>query len=104
MKKCKFTSGPWSIYDDGDNADSSHIVMAQIDGENYDVCYIATELPIKERTANSKLIAAAPEMLGAIECAVKMLELLPSSGTNSDLSIGLMIVALKNTIKIATGE
>jgi hypothetical protein len=73
MKKEKFTPGPWTIYDDGHKDDASDIVMAQIDGENYDVCHIAPEIPISERKANACLIAAAPDMLEALQLVVERL-------------------------------
>ena len=65
------TPGPWTIYDDGTDEESSDIVMARKEDENYDICAIYPELPVAERKANARLIAAAPDMLAALENVVK---------------------------------
>jgi len=57
----KHTTAPWTLYDDG--PDGSDIVMAHVDGDNYDIAEMSTERPPEERKANAQLIAAAPALL-----------------------------------------
>lgn len=55
-----FTPGPWVINSDNE-------VCTQIDGEFHAIC---TDqfcfAPMREKQANARLIAAAPELLGAL--------------------------------------
>ena len=67
----KHTPGPWMIYDDGDDEDSSDIINVWIDdrdgGEKYDIAAMLLDRPVGERKANARLIAAAPDLLAALE-------------------------------------
>ena len=67
----KHTQGPWMIYDDGDGEDSSDIINVWIDdrdgGEKYDIAAMLLDRPVGERKANARLIAAAPDLLAALE-------------------------------------
>ena len=59
MKKTEHTPGQWVIYDDGRGPESSDIIMAHIDGDNFDICAMSTELPVDERKANAEFIVRA---------------------------------------------
>lgn len=73
MADTEHTPGPWTIYDDGGEEDSSDIIMAWIDdedsGEKYDISAMLLDRPIGERKANARLIASCPDLLHAIEVA-----------------------------------
>jgi hypothetical protein len=43
--------------------DERPIIMATIGDENYDICELSTDRPIREILGNARLIAAAPELL-----------------------------------------
>jgi hypothetical protein len=47
---------PWHVYDDGNAEQSSDIILASIDGDNYDVCEMNQDRPVMERKANAALI------------------------------------------------
>jgi len=70
------TPGPWAIYDDGPNG--SDVILANVEGENWDVAYISNDScesrPENERKANSRLIAAAPELLERLNAMVSGME------------------------------
>ncbi len=70
------TPGPWGIYDDG--PDGSDVILAHVDGENYDIAYISNDAsegrPEGERKANARLIAAAPALLEALKACERALE------------------------------
>jgi len=68
MKKLKHTPGPWSAFIAGntvavDIGAVPHGTKPNIvDWQGFDGC----DLPLKQRIANAKLIAAAPDMLDAL--------------------------------------
>lgn len=64
----------WSLYDDGENEDSSHIIITRIEEENYNVAYMAADLPADQRTECAKLIEAAPELLKSLQFAVSFIK------------------------------
>lgn len=82
----KHTPEPWVLYDDGELG--SDIILANVDGENYDLARIPTEgdegRPPTERKANAKRIVACvngcagivdpettvPELVAALRAAV----------------------------------
>jgi hypothetical protein len=72
------TPGPWYVYDDGDDEESSDIITGWIDneagGDNWDIAVIPGDRPIGERKANAHLMAAAPELLAALENLVASIE------------------------------
>ena len=84
------TPGPWMIYDDGDDEDSSDIINVWIDdrdgGEKYDIAAMLLDRPVGERKANARLIASAPDLLEALENALADINWLLVEGfdTNAD--------------------
>lgn len=65
--KTKHTKGPWFLFDDGNREDSSDIITVPGEDGSEDVAIIPTDLPLKQRKANARLIAAAPDLLKALE-------------------------------------
>jgi hypothetical protein len=66
MSDAKHTSGPWLI--DGS------IIYSDSQDDNAGVCTVWNDAPWKERIANAHIIAAAPDMLDALETAFDMLK------------------------------
>lgn len=74
MEKGKHTPGPWHVYKgSGLYVDS---------GTAGSVCKIADKRISEQQQANGRLIAAAPELLEALEQAAAAYELLIVSGLN----------------------
>lgn len=80
------TPGPWAIYDDGSAPESSDVIMARANDENWDVAEISTELPLNERKANARLIAAAPDMLTDLEDGTVAAQAVIDSWESGDLA------------------
>lgn len=74
MIQSKHTPGPWIILDEENletqtDGKSETIVGQDAEGmfTEYSICEVPREAPRDEAIANTRLIAAAPEMLGALE-------------------------------------
>lgn len=70
MSKQTFTPGPWSIYDDSDDGKTNRIEIVAI-GKT--VARIYCSVP-NEDLQNARLIAAAPDLLAALEKATAHIE------------------------------
>ena len=73
--KTKHTPGPWSG-GDSDLQVSTLSVHGKTDGDHSTVCRLVSPehgMPIDEIMANARLIAAAPDMLEALQLASTML-------------------------------
>lgn len=90
--KTKHTTGPWRVGDNGAT------VFGPKTSETLRTIATLTKVPmvLNETKANARLIAAAPEMLEALE---EFLLCGPNAGHNQDL-----LEQVKNTIKKARGE
>lgn len=64
----KHTPGPWAIIDDVTDAAIGYRAIVAIDGENFGET-ICNPSPMGE--ANARLIAAAPELLAALQGLLK---------------------------------
>ena len=79
------TPGPWSVYEDANKVaahGAKHLISSSAYGDYY------TESLTDERgeffnPADARLIAAAPELLGALEGALKALE-----GVANEMTVG----------------
>lgn len=97
MKSTKFSKGPWlvemssreSIYS-VDNGEVKMIVSPRQD-----------DMTIEESTANAHLIAAAPEMLEALELALPYLKV---ANNDNGLICNVAIDSIESVIKKARGE
>lgn len=65
MPEFKGTPGPWEHLKDCE-PDPSLVMIDDSDGFDNEICVVHGE----HRAANARLIAAAPELLEALECAV----------------------------------
>lgn len=86
------TKGPWSLYEDTIKAEDSDIARV-CDGDGI---IWNTSLDNREALANAYLIAAAPEMLEALEDFVKYVENeidLDMININPELQKGLAAIA-----------
>jgi hypothetical protein len=62
------TSGPWTYqYSPYPYRDGDEIPAFEVHGDEVKVCDTNETRPTEEQEANARLIAAAPEMLGALE-------------------------------------
>ena len=100
----KHTPGPWDVYihDEWSNYYGNISHNWQENGMNY-TRTIATILKYaseEERQANASLIAAAPELLEALQSCIKCLTM--DSDMEEDFSPEITLA--KNAIKKATGE
>ena len=78
----KYTKGKWSIYDDWPNPQNAIIIMGWDEEaeESFDIANVLQDgIPDEEMEANCNLIAAAPDMLEALEEVVLFLE--PRAGS-----------------------
>lgn len=72
-----YTPGPWFV-------DDSHVRTA-INAKDKHVAMVNLEVPVEEHKGNVNLIAAAPDMLDALEsCLSYMVNLARSFGRNTD--------------------
>ena len=62
------TPGPWAIYVNA----PSDVVIRKMSKDGYELCAIAR---VSSGYANAHLIAAAPELLEALDAALKLIEL-----------------------------
>ena len=80
------TPGPWTIYDDGGEEDSSDIIMAWIDdedsGEKYDIAAMLLDRPIGERKANAEFIIRACNSHDALLEALEEYDLFSQQNDN----------------------
>jgi hypothetical protein len=72
--KAKFTQGPWAI--EYDNCDAGTCQWYSVGPAKVEVSYNLTALQDDEWKANARLIAAAPELLEALQECVELLEFL----------------------------
>ena len=66
--KTQHTPGPWAIYVNA----PSDVVIRKMSKDGYELCAIAR---VSSGYANAHLIAAAPELLEALDAALKLIEL-----------------------------
>ncbi|MEB0078069.1 hypothetical protein QN386_17910 [Pseudomonas sp. CCI3.2] len=73
MPEIKHTPGPWAIGDYEGPCECSDLVYAapRPHGQN-PICSLTGYFPREQRMANSKLIAASPELLEALQALVKI--------------------------------
>jgi hypothetical protein len=105
-----FTKGPWLIYDDGTAEDSSDIIMAHVgdidDEARFDICVMSVDegRPIAERKANARLIAAAPELLEALELAYEAAMEPSRNGKPDGFAQSTTAIKIRAAIQKAKGE
>lgn len=94
---------PWVVYDDGLAEDSSDIIMAHIDGENYDIAAMSDELPVEVRKANAahivRCVNSHDALLEAAEDVIKARDV--GMGKSA---IDLRYKLLEDAVKAAKGE
>ena len=84
------TPGPWAIYVNA----PSDVVIRKMSKDGYELCAIAR---VSSGYANAHLIAAAPELLEALDATLKLIELVWP--TDSDVTR-----KARSAIAKATGE
>ena len=89
------TPGPWSVEIDHHN-NAPEYIRAYADGEMYDLASVLCD-ETGNATANARLIAAAPDLLAALEACLQRLD------SHDDQSVPECLVALA-AIKKATGK
>ena len=92
------TPGPWSFDGPSDN----HIVWSDPDNR---ICFMAHSNGIdpERDTANARLIAAAPELLDALQAIVAMQALRSSDATGTHLSLSVLCETARAAIAKAEG-
>jgi len=99
----KHTPGPWLRIDRTVYALHKMPFAGRIiDCNRFDVCVQGNDCPDEEKEANARLIAAAPELLTALEWAVARL-IAPHSGPDDAAKDPLCIDKCKEIISKATG-
>lgn len=72
MAEFKGTKGEWELLDDWSKGIDNHTIIVYSDYSEKSICEI--ELINSESNANAKLIAAAPELLEALDKAIDFLK------------------------------
>ena len=73
----KHTPGPWEVLEDKS--------MISVVTECAEICDIVHDVrPVSENLANARLIAAAPEMLEALESVLRVVDLGNASGDSAE--------------------
>lgn len=94
----KYTPGPWHVAERVDDGD----VLYTVEADNLPVAYIYRKA---EREANARLIAAAPELLEALEELLAWdLQMLPQEVSEGYSGIEEDIARAKAAIAKATGK
>lgn len=104
----KHTPGPWAIIDDVTDAAIGYRAIVAIDGENFGET-ICNPSPMGE--ANARLIAAAPELLAALQSIAERLENLQKTigwmeqeRGNSGAWAGPIVQAAEDTARAAIAK
>ena len=92
------TPGPWSVEIDHRNNDPEFI-RAHVDGEMYDLASVLCD-ETGNATANARLIAAAPELLAALQ----MVNRIWSHDQTANLAPDSPAAIVRAAITKATGE
>jgi hypothetical protein len=100
------TKGKWHIFDNRNNLDGivnqSSIIGVGVDiSEDVAYCNLGFDRSDKEKLANARLIAAAPELLAELEQLVRTVEMM---GDRIPVNVGVSILSSKEIIAKATGE
>lgn len=105
MRTAKHTPGPWVI--DTDTSTPNHSTMIR-DNQLRQICEINRYLDVKNDLANTRLISAAPEMLEALEDALRLIAVAENNNAFSNCAapkVGSQaILKLQNIINKARGE
>lgn len=97
------TPAPWSVEIDHHTA-APEFIRAYVDGEMYDLASVLCD-ETGNATANARLIAAAPDLLAAAQCALADLEgILPEFDPEREHPAWETLAELRAAITKATGE
>lgn len=95
----KHTPGPWAASPKGNiwAPNAKHLVLAKLDR-------LSGKLGKAEKAANAQLIAAAPELLEALQGCVSILSRCPSRDPNGEINGDMVPAIARAAIAKATGK
>ena len=97
------TPAPWSVEVDH-SSNSPEFIRTYVDGEMYDLASVLCD-ETGNATANARLIAAAPDLLAAAQCALADFEgILPEFDPEREHPAWETLAELRAAITKATGE
>jgi hypothetical protein len=106
MTERKHTPGPWEAYDAA--AYGTLITCGSLTGQGHRIAYVHLyrDLSVETYAANARLIAAAPELLEALEAVLYWAELIAGDTTDKEAAANeeASIALARAAITKATGD
>lgn len=103
----KHTEGPWRVLPEEPDKDYSRVRGTRL-GHRFKIANVHDgdhPREYAESQANARLIAAAPELLDALEDSLKALKAIQDDPFNLDMdAISMATTSAKSAIETATGE